>query len=105
MCASTSSTAAPRRGGRRWSTCSGALLLLLPMCAAIGWAAWPYVAQAWAVREGSRETSGLPGVYLLKSVILVFAVQLALQGVAMALRAALVLRGGPGDAAEGAAAP
>ena len=44
------------------------------MCALIAWVAWPYVAAAWAVREGSQEGSlGIPGVYLLKSVILVFA--------------------------------
>lgn len=82
--------AAPRR--RALVDLIGAVLLLLPVCAAIAWAAWPYVAQAWAVREGSRETSGLPGVYLLKTVILVFAAQMALQAAAMALRSLAVLR-------------
>jgi TRAP-type mannitol/chloroaromatic compound transport system permease small subunit len=73
----------------------GVALFLLPTCALIGWAAWPYVAQAWAVREGSPEGSlGIPGVYLLKSVILVFAGLVALQGLALAIHSALRLAGG-----------
>jgi TRAP-type mannitol/chloroaromatic compound transport system permease small subunit len=72
----------------------GVFIFLLPMCALIAWAAWPYVAAAWAVREGSQEGSlGIPGVFLLKSIILVFAGLLALQGVALAIRSALVLTG------------
>jgi hypothetical protein len=44
------------------------------------------------VHEGSPEGSlGISGVYLLKSVILVFAGLVALQGVAMAIHAALRL--------------
>jgi TRAP-type mannitol/chloroaromatic compound transport system permease small subunit len=72
----------------------GVLIFLLPTCAVIAWAAWPYVAAAWAVREGSPEGSlGIAGVYLLKSVILVFAALVALQGLALAARAALRLCG------------
>jgi TRAP-type mannitol/chloroaromatic compound transport system permease small subunit len=44
------------------------------------------------VLEGSRETSGIPAVFLLKSVILVFAVQLALQAVSGIIKAADRLR-------------
>jgi TRAP-type mannitol/chloroaromatic compound transport system permease small subunit len=82
----------------------GVFIFLLPMCALIAWAAWPYIAAAWAVREGSQEGSlGIPGVYLLKTVILVFAGLLALQGVALAIHSALCLagtesaQGGKGD--------
>jgi TRAP-type mannitol/chloroaromatic compound transport system permease small subunit len=72
----------------------GVALFLLPTCALIAWAAWPYVAQAWAIREGSPEGSlGIPGVYLLKSIILIFAGLLALQGVALAIHSALGLTG------------
>jgi TRAP-type mannitol/chloroaromatic compound transport system permease small subunit len=80
----------------------GVALFLLPTCALIAWAAWPYVVQAWAVREGSPEGSlGIPGVYLLKSIILVFAGLVALQGVALAIHSALRLAGI--EAAEAAA--
>lgn len=66
----------------------GALVLLLPFCAAIAITAWPYVLESWLTLEGSRETSGIPALFLLKSVILGFAVLLGLQGVALALRSA-----------------
>jgi TRAP-type mannitol/chloroaromatic compound transport system permease small subunit len=72
----------------------GVAIFLLPTCALIAWVAWPYVAQAWAVREGSPEGSlGIPGVFVLKSVILVFAGLVALQGVALALHSVLRLAG------------
>ena len=72
----------------------GVCVFLLPMCALIAWVAWPYVAAAWAVREGSPEGSlGIPGVFLLKSVILLFAGLLALQGLALAIHSALLLAG------------
>jgi TRAP-type mannitol/chloroaromatic compound transport system permease small subunit len=81
----------------------GVFVFLLPMCAVIAWVAWPYVAAAWAVREGSPEGSlGIPGVYLLKSIILVFAGLVALQGLALAARSALCLAGV--DAPAGVAA-
>jgi TRAP-type mannitol/chloroaromatic compound transport system permease small subunit len=70
---------------------AGALLLLLPFCAALAWFALPYVARSWATLERSREASGLPLVFLLKTLIPLFAVLLAVQGLAQAARAWLVL--------------
>ncbi len=70
----------------------GALLLLLPFVAVIAWYGFPYVARSWTILERSREVSGLPFVYLLKSLIPLFALLLGLQGVSQAIRAALVLR-------------
>jgi TRAP-type mannitol/chloroaromatic compound transport system permease small subunit len=58
---------------------------------AVGLLSVPYVARSWAILEGSRETSGLPFVYLLKTLIPLFAVLLGSQGIAQAIRAALVL--------------
>jgi TRAP-type mannitol/chloroaromatic compound transport system permease small subunit len=69
----------------------GALLLLLPFVAVIAWFAMPYVARSWTILERSREVSGLPFVYLLKTLIPLFALLLGLQGIAQAIRAALVL--------------
>jgi TRAP-type mannitol/chloroaromatic compound transport system permease small subunit len=69
----------------------GSLLLLLPFMAVIAWFALPYVARSWAILERSREVSGLPLVYLLKTLIPLFALLMALQGIAQAIRAALVL--------------
>jgi TRAP-type mannitol/chloroaromatic compound transport system permease small subunit len=71
----------------------GALLLLLPFALALLVLSWRYAGRSWAIFEGSRETSGMPAVFLLKSLIPLFAALLALQGLAQALRAALVLAG------------
>lgn len=71
----------------------GALLLLLPFALTLTFFSLPYVARSWAILEGSRETSGLPAVFLLKTLIPLFAALLALQGIAQALRAGLVLAG------------
>ena len=57
----------------------------------------PYVARSWAILERSRETSGLPFVYLLKTLIPVFALLLLLQGAAQAIRAAYALSTRAGD--------
>jgi TRAP-type mannitol/chloroaromatic compound transport system permease small subunit len=65
----------------------GALLLLLPFTVVILWLALPYAARSWAVLERSQETSGLPLVFVLKTLIPLFALLLALQGVAQAIRA------------------
>jgi TRAP-type mannitol/chloroaromatic compound transport system permease small subunit len=69
----------------------GAVLLLMPFVLALIFLSLPYVARSWAIFEGSRETSGLPALFLLKTLIPLFAALLALQGIAQALRAALVL--------------
>ena len=73
----------------------GSLLLLLPFMAVIAWFGLPYVARSWMVFERSRESSGLPFVYLLKTLIPVFALLMALQGIAQAIRAALALMTAP----------
>jgi TRAP-type mannitol/chloroaromatic compound transport system permease small subunit len=71
----------------------GALVLLIPFAVAILYFSWGYVARSWANFEGSREASGLPLVFVLKTLIPVFAVMLILQGIAQAIRAGSVLSG------------
>ena len=73
---------------------AGTILFLLPLCAFLLVESWQYVATSWRIAERSREAGGLPMIYLLKTVIPVMAVLLALQGLSMALRAVLRLRGG-----------
>jgi TRAP-type mannitol/chloroaromatic compound transport system permease small subunit len=82
--------AAPRR--RALVDLCGALFLLLPFMLVLLWFALPYVGRSWSIMETSRETSGLPGVYLLKTLIPLFAVLMALQGISQAIRAAYVLQ-------------
>jgi TRAP-type mannitol/chloroaromatic compound transport system permease small subunit len=82
--------AAPR--AKAWIDLAGALLLLMPFMIAVIWLSMPYVIRGWRTLEGSREMSGLPLVFLLKTAIPVFAVLMLLQGVSQALRSLLFLR-------------
>lgn len=69
----------------------GSLLLLLPFVLTLLWLSVPYAARSWAILERSQEVGGLPLVFLLKTLIPLFAVLMALQGVAQAIRAWAVL--------------
>ncbi|MFY9601761.1 MAG: TRAP transporter small permease subunit [Pseudolabrys sp.] len=69
----------------------GALLLLLPFMLVLIWLSVPYAARSWAILEHSQETSGLPIIFALKTLIPLFALLMALQGVAQAIRAAATL--------------
>jgi TRAP-type mannitol/chloroaromatic compound transport system permease small subunit len=71
----------------------GVLIFLLPFCAVVWIWGFEYVQRAWMLREGSANPGGMPGLYLLKTFILVFVVLVGLQGIAMALRSLLVLKG------------
>jgi len=75
--------------GKAWVDLFGHLFILMPVMLFILWVSWPYVVDAWRVHEGSREAGGLPGVYLLKSLILIMASLLMLQGVALIFKAIL----------------
>ncbi|HEX5637761.1 MAG TPA: TRAP transporter small permease subunit [Gammaproteobacteria bacterium] len=77
--------------GRAWVDLLGSLLVLLPVCVFIFWISWVYVMESWRIFESSSETGGLPGVYLLKTMILLMAVLLMLQGLAMILKNLAIL--------------
>ena len=85
--------ASPRR--RAVIDLIGAVIFLFPFAIAVAVLSVPYVGRSWAILEGSRETSGLPFVYLLKTLIPLFALMIGLQGIAQAIRAALVLAAPP----------
>lgn len=90
--------------GRAWVDLLGHLLGLLPVAAAMFLYSQDYVAAAWRIRESSPEVGGIPGIFLLKTLLPVTAVLLALQGAAEMTRCVAVLRGrrpdstGPGPA-------
>ncbi|MDJ0932493.1 TRAP transporter small permease subunit [Breoghania sp.] len=71
----------------------GMIFFLLPMCGVILWVSTPYVARSWSILEGSRETSGIQAIFLLKTLILVFAGLMALQGIGIVFKVVLALAG------------
>jgi TRAP-type mannitol/chloroaromatic compound transport system permease small subunit len=70
----------------------GSLFLLLPLMFFIVWISFDYVQESWRVHEGSPEAGGLPGVFLLKTLIPVMAILLVLQGTANILKSLITLR-------------
>ena len=90
--------APPRR--KAWVDLAGALFLLLPVVVATFLLSFHYVLASWYnlntgqwVLQGSTELSGLPLNFALKTVIWLFAGLLFVQGLAMAIKALLFLRG------------
>lgn len=76
---------------KAWINLAGCVLFLLPFCIFTFTLSLPYVASSWSVFESSREVGGLPGIFLLKSVILIFAVLLGLQALSLAMRSMIEL--------------
>jgi TRAP-type mannitol/chloroaromatic compound transport system permease small subunit len=69
----------------------GTLLLLMPVNFFILFTSWSYVANAWGILEASPQAGGLPLVFMLKSLILAFAVSMTLQGLAELVRNAVIM--------------
>lgn len=70
----------------------GFYVLLAPVCIAVIWRSQSFVAFAWRSLEGSTNSGGIKGVYILKTALCLLFIMLLIQGLAVALRAALRLR-------------
>ncbi len=71
----------------------GFYLLMLPVCLIILWDSQSFVSFAWRIFEGSAEADGIRGQFLLKTLLPLFTLLMITQGLAIAMRAALVLTG------------
>jgi TRAP-type mannitol/chloroaromatic compound transport system permease small subunit len=69
----------------------GVVFFLAPFIGVVGTYGWTFVARSWRLSEGSANIGGMPGLFVLKTFIIVFCVLVGLQGLAMALRSILVL--------------
>ena len=78
---------------QHWVNILGSVFLLFPTCLFVLIICIPYVSSSWAISEHSIESSGLPWLFLLKSLLLVQPVLLMIQGLAEILRHALLLKG------------
>ena len=75
----------------------GTLLLLIPSCVVLLFYTCDFVAKSWAILEGPMSIGGIPAVFVLKTLIPLFAALLLLQGVSLAIRAlATALEAEPG---------
>ena len=92
----------PRIGenGRNWIELAGTYLLLFPICIRLLMAGEQGLTRSWTLFEGSRESDGLPILFLFKTLVPVFAILLILAGLSVALKAALRLTGFAAEAEE-----
>ena len=81
--------------GQAWIDILGTLVFLFPWLAVIAVGSTPFVAESWRIREASGTADGMPGVFLLKTLLLVFCAVLFLQGLALIARRGLYLAGRP----------
>ncbi|MDF2764009.1 MAG: putative transporter, DctQ-like rane protein [Rhodospirillales bacterium] len=71
----------------------GTFVFLLPWLGVVIYYGMPFQILSWRLLEPSSQSDGLPGFFLLKSVIPAFCVLVGLQGLAIAARSILVLAG------------
>ena len=71
----------------------GVIFFLLPFTWVVYTYSIPFVQRSWKYQEGSANVGGMPGLFILKSFIIAFAVLIALQGLAMIIRSILILSG------------
>jgi TRAP-type mannitol/chloroaromatic compound transport system permease small subunit len=71
----------------------GFYALMVPFCLVLIWNAQNFVHLAWISLEGSPESDGIQGLFILKTMVPVFAIMVLMQGFAIASRAVLFLAG------------
>ncbi len=69
----------------------GVMLFLWPFMYVVWTYSFRFVSRSWGLMEPSSNPGGMPGLFVLKSFILVFAALVALQGLAMVIRSVLIL--------------
>lgn len=81
--------------GKALADIVGTAVFLMPFAYIVFLYSIPFVQRSWRLYEGSANVGGMPGLFILKTFILAFAVLLALQGAAMLMRSILILGGRP----------
>lgn len=67
---------------QQWIDLAGHVLFLLPVAVFMIWVSLPYVSSSWQILEGSSEVGGIPGVFLLKTLMPLTGLLLLKQGIA-----------------------
>lgn len=71
----------------------GTLFLLLPVMIFVIATSLGYVGKSWRILEGSPDAGGIPGIFLLKTLIPLFALFMIVQGLVEAWRKGLIIAG------------
>jgi TRAP-type mannitol/chloroaromatic compound transport system permease small subunit len=78
---------------KAWIELFGGLIFLLPWLILVGAMSTPWIWASILTNESSASTGGMPGLYVLKTIIPLFCLLLGLQGLAAMARSILVLSG------------
>lgn len=81
--------------GRALVNLLGVAFLLWPAMWVLAWRSLPIAERSWRMQEASPTPNGLPFLFLMKALIIVFCVLVALQGLALLIRSLAVLSGDP----------
>lgn len=65
---------------RKYVQMASLLLVYFPLFITLFYFCWPYVLDSWKAGESSADAGGLPALYLLKSLLLVFPALMIYQG-------------------------
>ncbi len=71
----------------------GFYALLIPFAIVLLWNAQSFVGLAWVSMEGSAESDGIRGVFILKTFVSIFALMMLAQGLSIAGKAAVLMAG------------
>ncbi|RLK51515.1 TRAP-type mannitol/chloroaromatic compound transport system permease small subunit [Alkalispirillum mobile] len=71
---------------RAWVEIVGTIAFLFPFVGSLLYFGFPFFYRSWQIAEASSSEGGLPALFVLKALLIIFPVLLAIQGVAMLAR-------------------
>ncbi len=77
---------------KAWVDLMGTLIFLFPICGYLFYTSFDYVILSWRIKESSPEAAGLPGLYLLKTLMLMMPILMSIQGLAIVIRSLQTIR-------------
>ena len=81
---------------KAWTNIFGTIVFLLPWLMVVAYFGLSFFGASWRIGESSPQGGGMPALYVLKALILVFCFLVGLQGLAMIGRSILILKGHAG---------
>jgi len=79
--------------GRAWVNFCGVILFLIPGCIMVMTTSWKFMANSFAIMEGSPDPGGIPYRFVLKSCIPIGFTLLLLQGISLGIHSFMQIMG------------
>ncbi len=80
---------------KAWVNLIGAAFFMIPMSCVLFYYAYPIVEGSWEILESSKDNSGIPAVFILKTALLIFPVMMVLQAISVIIHSLAILQGIP----------